>query len=259
MNCQRTIKESRLRTVLWVGVVSLATLGIVSALARAVSVGSGGLSYEQIQLLMPAELLQESFDFDRWFAAHPVASMLHVVLGGLFLAFAPLQFSSRLRNRYLNLHRWSGRVLVMVALPIGMSGLMLGVIFPYGGPAAAAAVFAAGAFFLIALVLAVFAIRRNDVASHRKWMIRMFAVGLGIATVRIIGLILVLLTRSSFQDSAGTAFWLGWLLTLAVAEWWIIRTRARQAILVVSAARAAATQAELVRQEPTWTHPGKRI
>lgn len=244
MASQRSIKENHLRTLLWVGVVTLATLGIVSALARAVSVSSGGLTYDQIQRLLPAQLAQESFDVDRWFASHPLVSMLHVVLGGLFLAFAPLQFSSRLRNRHLNLHRWSGRVLVMLALPIGLSGLMLGVIFPYGGPAAAAAVFAAGAFFLIALVRALFAIRRNDVARHREWMIRMFAIGLGIATIRIIGLILVVITRSTFQDLAGTAFWLGWLLTMATAEWWILRTRSRQATTVDAPAGARATWAE---------------
>ena len=230
-----------MRRALWIGVVTLATLGIISALARAVSVGAGGLSFAQIQRLMPAELVQESFDFDRWFAAHPLPSMLHVVLGGVFLAFAPLQFSSRLRNRYLNLHRWLGRVLVMVALPIGISGLLLGVIFPYGGPAAAAAVFAAGTFFLVALVRAVFAIRRHEVARHREWMIRMFAIGLGIATVRIIGLILVVITRSSFQELAGTAFWLGWLLTLAAAEWWIRRTRVRDTGVVAAPASVQAT------------------
>jgi uncharacterized membrane protein YozB (DUF420 family) len=38
---------------------------------------------------------------------------------------------------------------------------------------------------LSCLVLAVRAIRRDDIVHHRRWMIRAFAIGIGIATTRI--------------------------------------------------------------------------
>jgi len=215
---QRNSSETVLRRGLWWGVGVLAAVGVVSAVGRAVSVASGGLTYEQVAQLMPAQLVGEAFEFDRWFVAHPALTFMHVVPGGVFLALAPLQFSSGVRGRYTRFHRWSGRVLLLVALPVGVSGLVLGALFPYGGPVAAAAVFLAGAAFLFALVRAFGAIRRGDVARHREWMIRMFAIGLAIATVRVVGLIVTATTGAGFQESAGAVFWAGWLSTYAVAE-----------------------------------------
>ena len=128
----------------------------------------------------------------------------------------------------MRLHRWSGRVLILAALPVGLSGLLLSGLFPYGGPAAASAPFVAGALFLFALIRAFIAIRRRDVVRHREWMIRMFSIGLGIATIRVISLILLATTRISFQESAGMVFWIGWLSTFAAAELWIRHTRPRR-------------------------------
>jgi uncharacterized membrane protein len=42
-----------------------------------------------------------------------------------------------------------------------------------------------GLWFLTCLMLAVRAIRRGDIVHHRRWMIRAFAIAIGIATTRI--------------------------------------------------------------------------
>jgi hypothetical protein len=63
-------------------------------------------------------------------------------------------------------------------------------------------------------------IRHNNVARHRQWMIRAFGVALGIATTRpIVGAFFA--ARLSPQEFFGTAFWLGFTLTLLAAEAWI--------------------------------------
>lgn len=227
MNDQQGSREIVLRLALWFGVAMLAALGIIFAVGRAVSVAHGGLTYDQIQQLLPAGMAQEGYEFDRWFADHSVVTFLHALLGGIFLTLAPLQFSSRIRNRYLRFHRWSGRVLVLVALPVGLSGLLLAALFPYGGLAAASAAFVAGALFLVALIRAFIAIRRRDVARHRKWMIRMFSIGLGIATIRIVSFALFAITGARVQDTIGISFWIGWVSTFAAAEFWIRQTRPR--------------------------------
>ena len=227
-----------LRLALWCGVAILAAVGVSAAIGRAVSVAHGGLAYAQLSQLLPAEMVSEAYEFDRWFAAYPVLTFLHVLLGGIFLTLAPSQFSSRIRKRYVRFHRWSGRVLVLTALPIGLSGLLLAALFPYGGPAAASAAFAAGALFLVALIRAFVAIRRRDVARHREWMIRMFSVGLGIATVRVVGLLLFAITGARFQDIAGLSFWVGWVSTFAAAELWIRHTRPRVVPVVGTPIRA---------------------
>jgi hypothetical protein len=42
-----------------------------------------------------------------------------------------------------------------------------------------------GLWFLACLVLAVRAIRRDDIVHHRRWMIRAFAIAIGVGTIRI--------------------------------------------------------------------------
>ena len=72
--------------------------------------------------------------------------------------------------------------------------------------------------FLIVLGLGVAAIRRGEVARHRVWMLRAYALTLGAATQTVMLLPVFLI----FGSVEGTAFDLvfisGWLLNLAVAE-----------------------------------------
>ena len=212
----------------------LVAIGLAAAIGRAGSVASGGLESEQIRQLLPASVAAEAYLFDRWFVAHPLLIFLQIIPGSIFLALAPFQFSSRIRSRHLHFHRWSGRVLVVAALTVGLSGLVLGALFPYGGPAARSAVFVAGTAFLIALIRAFVAIRRHDVVQHREWMIRMFAISLGIATVRVVGLVLIAVTGASFQNLAGISFWSGWVITFAAAESWIRYTRPRTTEILIA-------------------------
>lgn len=59
--------------------------------------------------------------FDRGFGLHPVLTFVHIVPGGLFMILAPLQFIPNLRSRCLWFHRWSGRIIVVSGLTIGIS------------------------------------------------------------------------------------------------------------------------------------------
>jgi uncharacterized membrane protein len=231
MNNHRSITKTVPRLALWCAVAILAVIGIAAAIGRVASVANGGSTYDQISAVLPAEAVQEAHEFDHWFVAHPALTMLHVIPGAILLALAPFQFSSSIRTRYVRFHRWSGRVLVLAALLAGLSGLLLGALFPYGGADAASAVFVAGALFLFALTRAFIAIRRQDVRCHREWMIRMFSIGIGISTVRVIGLVVYAITGASFEVMAGASFWLGWSLTFAAAELWIRHTRPQRIAL----------------------------
>lgn len=231
MNDQSERTETFLLRVLWSGVILLTAVGITAAIGRAVSVASGGFSYNQISQLLPAQRIEEAHNFERWFASYPMLTYLHVIPGGFLLALAPFQLSSRIRNRHFHFHRWSGRVLVLAALLVGLTGLLLASKFPYGGPVAAAAAFVAGTAFLIALVRAFFAVCHRDFVAHREWMIRMFALGLGIATIRVLGLLVLAITGTTFQKSAAAVFWIGWVSTCTLAEWWIRYTRVRRFVV----------------------------
>ena len=91
-----------------------------------------------------------------------------------------------------------------------------------------AAVVVFGGLFLAAIATAFGAIRRREVARHREWMIRAFAVAIAISVVRVISVIAdLLLTPGGVppQTVFLISIWSGWILTLGIAELWIMRTR----------------------------------
>lgn len=167
------------------------------------------------------------------YVAHPWLAYGHMVPGVVYLLGAPLQLSQRFRTRHHTLHRRLGRVLLGCALVTGVLAVVLGFVFAWGDGAESSATAVFGSWFLVALVRAFVAIRSGRVAEHRRWMVRAFAVGLGIATIRLwvgvfTGIQLGLLgmgdetmpARSTF----GIAFWLGLGMHVAFGEWWLRRT-----------------------------------
>jgi uncharacterized membrane protein YozB (DUF420 family) len=73
-------------------------------------------------------------------------------------------------------------------------------------------------------VLAFRAIRRGDVVNHRRWMIRAFATGVAVGTIRIWVGLLIASGLLDFHDSLTAAFWIGLSLHVLAGEWWIRTT-----------------------------------
>lgn len=175
-----------------------------------------------------SERPRELARMDGRFAGHPLLTQLHVVPGGLFLLFAPLQFSSRIRLRHPRLHRWSGRTLLPLGLVSVATGLYFGLVMPFGGPGEAVAIALFGALFVIAMSRGYLAIRRRQVERHREWMIRVFAIAIAISTVRVVGAVLdITLTPAGFPPARlfVLSVWAGWVITVGAAELWIRHTR----------------------------------
>jgi uncharacterized membrane protein len=90
------------------------------------------------------------------------------------MLIGPIQFSSRFRRRYMNLHRLLGKIYVccvMIAAPaaVGVS---------INDPAFLLFAAATQSVLWIALTLAAFITARNgQVAQHRQWMARSYGVG----------------------------------------------------------------------------------
>lgn len=124
-------------------------------------------------------------DFDRRYVTRPWLAYLHITPGVLYLLLAILQLSYRFRSRHYVTHRQLGRVAAGAAMLSGVFALIFGGLFSFGGPLEASASVVFSVWLLVTLVLAVRAIRRGDVNRHRRGMIRAFAVGTGVGTVRI--------------------------------------------------------------------------
>ena len=64
---------------------------------------------------------------------HWLASILHIIPGALLVILAPLQLSARIRKRRPGLHRFTGRVFILIAIPMTLSAMYLGWTIPFGG------------------------------------------------------------------------------------------------------------------------------
>jgi uncharacterized membrane protein len=164
------------------------------------------------------------------FLRYPMVVALHVVLGGVYLALAPFQFVRRIRSRHLAYHRRVGRLLVAVGLIVGITALFMGFVIPKGGWPERVVIGLFGTVFLIALIKGFLHVRAGRVSLHREWMIRAFAIGLAIATARLIFFPALIVTGTGPTDGLfGTllavSLAVAFVLNASVAEAWVRATR----------------------------------
>ena len=163
------------------------------------------------------------------FLKYPTIVALHVILGGLYLALAPFQFARRIRSKHLGYHRWAGRVLVSIGLVVGTTGVFMGFVIPIAGWIERGYIGVFGAFFLVALVKGFLHIRAGRVALHREWMIRAFAIGLAVATQRLIFIPALLAVADPTEGPVAmlstVSFMAAFVVHVSVAEAWIRLTR----------------------------------
>lgn len=164
---------------------------------------------------------------DAGFARHPVLTLLHILPASLFFLLMPLQFLKRVRTRWPAWHRWSGRLLLILSVVVGGSALVMSYTISIGGANETAATTVYAALFLVFLGAGFWNIRKRRIAQHREWMIRAFAVALGVATTRPIVGAFFATRRLSPHEFFGIAFWLGFTITLLAGEAWIQYSRVR--------------------------------
>jgi uncharacterized membrane protein len=120
-----------------------------------------------VLVLSEIPLLSKEHPLHAHFAAMRLLLFPHALAGLLALCIGPLQFSTRLRQRYLQLHRVLGRVYVysvFIAAP-------LGIVIARHSPLFAGTVVQASAW-LVTTLAAFLAARNRHLQAHRQWMIR---------------------------------------------------------------------------------------
>jgi uncharacterized membrane protein len=222
----------RTRRMLWIAVTFLSLIGVAVATRRiAALLPIVAQDYHPATASTNPKAAQFTA-LDDLFAHYPVLTLIHVIPGILFMILGPLQFNSAIRSRHRRWHRWSGYAFLTCALVIGISALVMSFGMPaIGGVNQAAATTLFGAFFLFALFKAFWHIRRREIALHREWMIRAFAIGLAVATIRpIVGIFFATsrLSGLTAHEFFGVAFWIGFVLHLIAAESWIHATPPHQ-------------------------------
>jgi hypothetical protein len=223
----------------WGAVIFLAAIGSAVALRRIVHLVPVVIGAYRPPAAAPKPALAQLTALDDLFARYPILTLVHIVPGLFFMLLVPWQFSATIRARHVRWHRWNGRILACCGVVIGVSALVMSFGMPaIGGVNQAAATTLFGAFFLVALGKAVWHIRRKEVVLHREWMIRAFAVGLAVATIRpIIGIFLATSRISGLtpREFFGIAFWIGFTVQLMAAEAWIRWTAGERKLEIAKA------------------------
>jgi len=187
--------------------------------------------------------------FEARYFERPYHSLLHSATGLIFMVLGPIQFLPAVRNRWIRFHRWSGRIWMIAALIGAISALLfVGQLPVWGDLSTNVAIVCATVVFLVALVQGYRTIRRRDITRHREWMIRCFAIGLGISTFRLlIPLLMLPPIEASFSEAWETVAWLGFVINLGAAEVWINLTR-RQPAASTSARTHQRAERELAKE-----------
>ena len=162
------------------------------------------------------------------FFASPVPVVVHIVTASLYCVLGPFQFVPGFRRRRPGWHRATGRLLIPCGLAAGLAGLWMTLWYPLA-PGDAELLRGARLLFglamVVSLILGFTAIRRRDIARHRAWMIRGYAIAQGAGTQALIGIPWLLITGKSAEGFGKIVLLTaGWLINIALAER-IIRRR----------------------------------
>jgi uncharacterized membrane protein len=147
---------------------------------------------------------------------------VHVFASSVALILGPLQFWARLRAARPALHRWLGRCYLGIGILVGgLAGLLIAS-YAHGGPVARLGFACLALAWLYTGLRAYRAIRARDLAAHRRWMIRNFALTFAAVTLRL-WLPASVVSGVPFGIAYAIVAWLCWLPNLAVAEWMLGR------------------------------------
>jgi len=178
------------------------------------------VGYKDFHLLHPSPADYEHYRSFKWWL------IPHGITGALALFLGPLQFSRRLRQRYLNWHRRAGRACVYgvaIAAPLGVYIEYVKYANGIGSLRLVIATVGFATLFIFTTGVGFLSIKRKETQKHRRWMTRSFAVALIFLETRCIDQIPWLATlfqgpSNLFESHSISDLWLLILFAPIAAE-----------------------------------------
>lgn len=208
----------RYARMVWFTLLALSLLGVFAS-----------VSHYYIRVPVEVALAEHLGPSPSWYTEqlprydqHALITFLHLVPAALFVLFAPLQFSHRLRERYIAVHRLLGRLLLSLALLFTVPGILLGIIMPFDGSLETLTSLLIGSGLIICAYRGFSAVRRKHIQQHRTCMSYMMAFAYTPISLRIILAILSagwgMDTRPIFAESMFAAMLLNLLLVYLLVQ-----------------------------------------
>ena len=169
------------------------------------------------------------------FEGFPLPLIVHIVSATLFAVVGAFEFVSRFRRQHRNWHRRAGRVLAVAGLLVAGSALWMTLFYappPDSGFLLYVLRLVFGASLVACIVRGVTSIRNRDVAGHRAWMIRAYAIGMGLGAVGLVFFPIYLVTGRAPTGLGSDLLFVGsWLMSILLGET-IIRRTSRPSVQV---------------------------
>ena len=148
-----------------------------------------------------------------------IFSSIFVLLSGAFL------FSKKVLQSWPKLHRWSGRVYVLLLLLVSAPSGFVMAFHANGGLVAQLSFFVLTPLWWWFTWVGFDMARRRQFKAHRDWMLRSYALTLSAVSLRVYQLLLGNLLEMDPVAQYALVSWAAWLGNLAIAEWLILRQR----------------------------------
>lgn len=190
---------------------------VMTILAVVIALSTGRYFFLSADVATPPPLLEMVVQRNTLFLVHAAGGLIALAAGAW-------NFLERSRERFINLHRWLGRVYLVSVFVGGVAGLSLA-FTAQGGLAGRIGFGMLGVLWLATGSLAYVRIRAYDIESHRRWMIRNYSLTFAAVTLRI-WLVFFMGAGYDFPNAYAAVAWLSWVPNLIVAE--MIAGRSRQ-------------------------------
>ncbi|MGB8032125.1 MAG: DUF2306 domain-containing protein [Terracidiphilus sp.] len=155
-------------------------------------------------------------EFDPYWSRRGIL-LVHITSGMVALLIGPFQFSRRLRQRNLQLHRVLGRTYLIAVLCGSLAGMGLAVTTTFG-------VMWGFSLFCLALAwstcgaMAFYAIKLRQIAVHQEWMVRTYIVTFAFVTFRLLNDYGPTSRLGAPGQRGDVYIWACWVVPLMAAE-----------------------------------------
>lgn len=205
-------RPPRTSRAIWLLPVGFILLSLVPIIAGAMRL---------TELTLGAEIT----DGNARFFANPTPVILHIVGATVYSLLGAFQFVPRLRRG--RWHRIAGRILVPAGVIAGLSGMWLALAYPR--PEADVIVRLVFATVMVgSILLGLRAVLRRDIPTHRAWMMRGYAIGMGAGTQVFVFLIYGLSVGEPDETVTVVLMGVAWVINLVIAEIAIRRSAVRR-------------------------------
>lgn len=165
---------------------------------------------------------------------------IHIVLATIAVLAGIIQFFPHIRQNHIQVHRASGRIYVGSVFISGVTALFVALFTERFDEQIA--FITLDVIWLLSIWKAFRAIRRKNVAEHRLWMVRNYAITLAAIFARGIVPVMILLQllkgplpaggfATLLSETLGTGVWLSIVLNLILADWLVNRSQKLRGIL----------------------------